>query len=144
MRTETIPFSEFMTGSYARKGKSFKHHAGGNKRNLTNILRASITVPFVWDMFKGSTAFAQEVVEVGAVPEATKQSILHAFDPLIELMVDLALPISGIMITGGALLIMIGNKEKGFTLIMNSALGFCLVNLSPMFLTLLESVGKAI
>ena len=31
-------------------------------------------------------------------------------------MIDLALPIAGIMITGGALLIMIGQKDKGFTL----------------------------
>ena len=84
------------------------------------------------------------MLEVVAVPEATKQSILHAFDPLIDLMIDLALPIAGVMITGGALLIMIGQKDKGFSLIMNSALGYCLVNLTPLLLSLLESVGKAI
>ena len=61
------------------------------------------------------------MLEVVAVPEATKQSILHVFDPLIDLMIDLALPIAGVMITGGALLIMIGQKDKGFSLIMNSS-----------------------
>ena len=82
--------------------------------------------------------------EVAAVSEATKQSILHAFDPLTDLMIDLVLPIAGVMITSGALFIMIGQKDKGFFLIMNSVLGYCLVNLKPLLLSLLESVGKAI
>lgn len=86
--------------------------------------------------------FAEQSVPV--VANATKDNIIHAFDPLINLMIDLALPIAGVMLTGGALLIMIGQKEKGFTLIMNSSIGYVLVNLSPLFLSLLESVGKAI
>ena len=122
------------------KGKVFKRQIGENKKNLKDLLKASVTIPFVWDMVKGSKAFAQEVVEVGAVPEATKQSILHVFDPLI----DLALPIARVMITGGALLILRGQKDKVFSLILNSSLGYCLVNLKPLLLTLLESVGKAI
>ena len=122
------------------KGKVFKRQIGENKKNLKDLLKASVTIPFVWDMVKGSKAFAQEVVEVGAVPEATKQSILHVFDQLI----DLALPIARVMITGGALLILRGQKDKVFSLILNSSLGYCLVNLKPLLLTLLESVGKAI
>jgi len=59
-------------------------------------------------------------------------------------MVSLSLPIAGVMLTGGALLIMIGQKDKGFTLIMNASLGYVLVNLTPLFMSLLESVGKAI
>lgn len=144
MRTETIQFSEFMTNGYTRKGNVSKRHTATNKKDLKTVLKASVTVPIVWNAINSTKAFAHEVIEVGAVPEATKQSILHAFDPLIELMIDLALPIAGIMITGGALLIMIGQKDKGFTLIMNSALGYCLVNLTPLLLSLLESVGKAI
>ena len=81
MRTETIPFHEFMAEGYIRKEKVFKCRKG----NLKDLIKVSVTIPFVWDMIKGSRAFAQEVVEVAAVPEATKQSILHAFDPLIEL-----------------------------------------------------------
>ena len=42
------------------------------------------------------------MLEVAAVPEATKQSILHAFDLLTDLMIDLVLPIAGVMITSGA------------------------------------------
>ena len=82
------------------------------------------------------------MLKVAAVPETTKQSILHAFDPLIDLMIDLALSIAGVMITGGALLIMIGQKDKGFSLMMNSALGYCLVNLTLLLLSLLESVER--
>ena len=55
--------------------------------------------------------------EVAAVSEATKQSILHAFDPLTDLMIDLVLPIAGVMITSGALFIMISKRIKDFFLL---------------------------
>lgn len=132
MRTVTINFNDFMSGDY-------KFNTGDKKiSQVIKRIGISIAMPLV---------FAKPVLAAEAVPvvaEATKSSIIHAFDPLIDLMISLALPIAGVMITGGALLIMIGQKDKGFTLIMNSALGFCLVNLSPLFLTLLEQVGKAI
>ncbi|MBM4762687.1 hypothetical protein [Bacillus sp. B15-48] len=139
MRTEVISFNEFVTDGY-KGGNSTKYKKG----NLKELLKASVTIPFVWDALKGSKTFAREAVEVGTVPQATKESILHAFDPLIELMIDLALPIAGVMITGGALLILIGQKDKGFQLILNSSLGYCLVQLTPLLLKLLEQVGKSI
>ena len=74
MRTETIQFHEFMADGYNRKKQV------QNKKNLKDILKVSVTIPIVWDALKGSRVFAQEVLEVAAVPEATKQSILHAFD----------------------------------------------------------------
>ncbi|MBB6446425.1 hypothetical protein [Bacillus benzoevorans] len=129
MYTETIKYNDFMSGDYKIKT--------GDKK-LSQVIRRigiSITMPLV---------FAKPVLAAEAVPAATKDSIIHAFDPLIDLMISLALPIAGVMITGGALLILIGQKEKGFTLILNSALGYCLVQLCPLFLTLLEQVGKAI
>lgn len=142
MRTETINFNEFLTSAYNKKESN---NEMTNKKSIKDILKVSVTVPLLWDTLKGSKAFAAgEVVEVATVPQATKESILHAFDPLIDLMIDLALPIAGVMITGGALMILIGQKDKGFQLILNSSLGYCLVNLTPLLLSLLESVGKAI
>jgi len=76
--------------------------------------------------------------------ETTKQAVIHAFDPLLELMVDLALPISGVILTSDALLILIGMKDKGFSLILNASLGYCIVQLSPLFISLLAEVGKAL
>lgn len=132
MRTETIPFHAFMSGEY-------KQSANNKKvlQSLKTVARGSIVI-----IFTGITktyAYAES-----AIPASTKSAIIHAFDPLIELMIDLSLPIAGIMLTGGALMIMIGQKDKGFSLIMNASLGYVLVNLTPLFLTLLESIGKAL
>lgn len=138
MRTESIKFNDFMDGKYKKTRKRNKGI------HLKSITRGLVTIPMVAGLSNHHSTFAATQESVPVVAEVTKDSIIHAFDPLIDLMIDLALPIAGVMITGGALLIMIGQKDKGFTLIMNSGIGYVLVNLSPLLLSLLESVGKAI
>jgi hypothetical protein len=97
----------------------------------------------------GSTASAhtlREPVDVAAmaVPSVVKEKILHAFDPLIDLAIALSYPIAGVMIAGGCLFVMIGNREKGMQMLQNAAIGYILVQLSPMFLNLLVGVGGTV
>lgn len=153
-RTETIKFSDFMNkeGTYNRK----------EKKPVTERLRGfNVTEKMAWVPMIGMGVYLMNkfqaqplatqvmatsgaAVPVGAISGEVKQRIIHAFDPLMELMIDVALPITGVMITGGCLLILIGQKERGFSLILNSSLGYVLVNLSPMILSLLAGVGSAI
>jgi len=133
VRTETIKFKDFISGEYKNR----------DKRRLSNLTKGALLVP-AFTGWKLSTAFASSPEAVPVIATETKSKIIHAFDPLLDLMIAASLPIAGIMLTGGALLIMIGQKDKGFTLIMNASLGYVLVNLSPLFLSLLESVGNAI
>jgi len=108
------------------------------------VLLASVLPPI------GLThAFAQSMGPVGdmAIPvlgSATKGTILHAFDPLIDLIQALAYPIAGVMIAGGCLFIMVGNKEKGMSMLQNAAMGYILVQLTPLFLKLLVGVGASV
>ncbi|MER2057220.1 MAG: hypothetical protein ABTA16_00270 [Niallia sp.] len=132
MYTETINFRSFMSGSYIEEKKMIK------EQKIKSFIRWGTVVPVVGQLATKS-AFAAE-----AVPATTMDTIAHAFDPLIDLMVGLSLPIAGVMLTGGALMIMIGQKEIGYKLMMNCSLGYVLVNLSPLFLSLLADVGKAI
>jgi len=95
-----------------------------------------------------SRAFAQ-VADPAAVPAmamsaATKAKIMHAFDPLIHLVQSLAYPIAGVMIAGGCLFIMCGNREKGMQMLQNAAIGYILVQLSPMLLELLVGIGNGV
>ena len=132
MYTETINFNTFMSGKYKEEKKTIK------EQKIKSFIKWGTVVPVVGQLATKS-AFAQE-----AVPAAAMDTIAHSFDPLIDLMVGLSLPIAGVMITGGALLIMIGQKDYGYKLMMNCSLGYVLVNLSPLFLSLLADVGKAI
>jgi len=87
---------------------------------------------------------ATAVMAAAAVPVAVKERILHAFDPLIDLAISLSYPIAGVMIAGGCLFIMIGNRERGMQMLQNAAIGYILVQLSPMFLNLLVGVGASV
>jgi hypothetical protein len=78
------------------------------------------------------------------IPTGIKESILHSFDPLIDLIVTLAYPIAGVMIAGGCLFIMCGNREKGMSMLQNAAIGYILVQLSPMMLKLLVGIGGSV
>ncbi|MCB5235540.1 hypothetical protein [Niallia circulans] len=132
MYTEKINFNAFMSRTYKEEKKLL------NEKNIKSFIKWGTVVPVIGQLAT-KTAFAAE-----AVPATAMDTIAHAFDPLIDLMVGLSLPIAGVMITGGALLIMIGQKDYGYKLMMNCSLGYVLVNLSPLFLSLLADVGKAI
>lgn len=88
-----------------------------------------------------------EVVAVTAQQKDSTQiydSMVHAFDPLIDIIQALAYPIAMVVVLGGALFIMIGNKEKGFSMMQGAGLGYVLVQLTPMVLNILVSAMKAV
>jgi hypothetical protein len=92
----------------------------------------------------GGEVAAVEAVPAGAVGEAVKERIMGAFDPLVELMITLSYPIAGVMLTGGALAIMIGMRDKGYSMIQTAGIGYILVQMTPLFLKLLVGIGGAI
>jgi len=76
----------------------------------------------------------------------TVDGIMHALDPLTDFLRELSLPIAGVMVVGGCLFIMIGGslRDKGVDMIKNACIGYILVQLSPLFIRLLVSVGTAV
>jgi hypothetical protein len=153
-KPETIKFGDFMSGEYKHKGKGRKTPHGPISNDLGTVLKWGTVIPIVGHLTtKGTLAMAStgETVTIPAgeavttmASGAVMEKIAHAFDPLIDLMVGISLPIAGVMLTGGALMIMIGQKELGYRLIMNCSLGYVLVQMSPLFIDLLAGVGSAI
>ncbi|SFD43663.1 hypothetical protein [Bacillus sp. UNCCL81] len=84
----------------------------------------------------------------GAVEVAGKVDMYHkmivAFDPLIGLVQALAYPVCMVVVLGGALFIMIGNKEKGFAMMQGAGLGYVLVQMTPIILNILVDAMKAV
>jgi hypothetical protein len=76
--------------------------------------------------------------------DATRETILKAFDPLIDLIQALSYPIAGVMIAGGCLFIMIGSRDKGMDMLRNASMGYILVQLSPLLLKLLVGIGAQV
>jgi hypothetical protein len=48
------------------------------------------------------------------------------------------------MIAGGCLFVMVGNRDRGMSMLQNAAIGYILVQLSPMLLKLLVGIGSAV
>jgi hypothetical protein len=95
----------------------------------------------------GAVAAAPEVDAIpamGGVSASVHSKIIHAFDPLINLIQDLSYPIAAVMIATGSIFILCGHKEKGMQFLTNAALGYILVQLVPLMLSLLVGVGSSV
>lgn len=143
MRIEAIKYSDYMAG------QRFGEKKRSNKGNV--IKKAGTLAAGSLFLLKSPMALAASVdsrglaVEAsGAVSGAVRDQIIHAFDPLVGLMMDLALPVSSVLITAAGLLITIGLKEKGYSLMMQSCIGYVVIMMSPMFIKILAGIGGAL
>jgi len=86
-----------------------------------------------------TTASAANVAE-----KAVRDTVVHAFDPLVEMLSAMAYPVGILMMTAGCLVIMSGNKSKGLHLIKLAAIGFVGMQFVPGIMAILMEVGSAI
>jgi len=141
---QTIAFYDFMSGSYKKEKKEVK-----NKVNVGKVVRRigiSIAIPLVM----AKPAFAASNVE--AVPASAKEwvgeqtisALAHALDPLVDVLVALSFPIASVIIVGGCFFFMLGNSEKAWSTIQNAGLGYVLIQISPLILSVLKQIGNAV
>lgn len=128
MKTESMSIKEFMD----RKKKY-------ESKKVSLSLLPLATAP-AW---MAQPAFAQEAVPAMAAGDLYGKMV-HAFDPLVALIQALAYPVAMVVVLGGALFVMIGNKEKGFTMMQSAGLGYVLVQMTPMVLDILVQAMKAV
>ncbi len=120
MKTEVMSISEFMNGEVEKPNK----------------FHPETLVPL-------ATAPLWKATPVFAANEALYGKMVSAFDPLVTLVQALAYPIATVVVLGGALFVMVGNKEKGFTMMQSAGLGYVLVQMLPMVLEILVQAMKA-
>lgn len=143
--------SDFVSGDYNIKQElkviNKKLNSKGLKAALTTF--AGVTAIQLTGFSAKAHAHMVEAVPVAAqvangyVETQVKEQIIRAFDPLIALVQALSYPITALILTGGCLMILINQKEKGYTMIQNAAIGYILVQMSPLLLKLLVGVGGA-
>ncbi|GEL76306.1 hypothetical protein [Tenuibacillus multivorans] len=77
--------------------------------------------------------------------ETTIQTkMITAFTPLIDLIQGMAYPVAMVVVLGGALFVMIGNSEKGFSMMQKAGLGYVIVMLAPMILNVLVDAMEGV
>lgn len=89
----------------------------------------------------GATVFALNLNQVEAA--GIEDNIIRAFNPLISLVQGISYPITFLMLSGGFILIIMGQKSKGLTMIKWAAVGYIGLQFAPAIMKILVSVGKA-
>jgi hypothetical protein len=132
MKTQRMSIKEFMNNekSYSRKKSVVKFGAA---------LPLAV-LPMTTISAQASTVESYPVASMTS--DQIYDKMLTAFEPINTLIQALAYPVAGIVVLFGAVMVLISQKEKGFTLMSNAGLGIILVNLMPMLLSILVEIMK--
>lgn len=80
---------------------------------------------------------------VGIIADKSLEILATALDPLVQVLVAISFPIASVISVGACFYFMFGNSEKAWNTIMNAGLGYCLIQMSPLFLDILRTVGES-
>lgn len=69
--------------------------------------------------------------------------IQHAFDPIIDLVQGVSYPVCFLMLSGGMLLVMTGQKHRGIQMIKWAAIGYIGLQFAPAIMDILVEIGRA-
>lgn len=91
-----------------------------------------------------ATAPLWHTMTVHAAEQSIQSQMMTAFNPLIDLIQGMAYPVAMVCVLGGALFVMIGNNEKGFSMMQKAGLGYVIVMIAPMILNVLVEAMKGV
>lgn len=137
MRTQTIKFNEFMNPTK----KELKVQDLVKVLNDSKV-KAALSSGVIFTIMSKQVFAYPNAVPV--VSDAVKGQIIHAFDPLINLVQLLSYPIAFISISAGCLFIMCNNREKGMSMITTAAIGYIICQMAPLFMKILVGIGSAV
>jgi cytochrome bd-type quinol oxidase subunit 2 len=158
--------SEFVSGEYKER-EAQKRSARKKKLQKVAHVASSMAIPVALGSPLGALAVgvvkassgqlvlsspdtltaSTEVVTVNASKWAGEKSlemIAHALDPIVDVLVALSFPVASVVIVGGCFWFMFGNSERAWRTIQNGALGYVLIQMSPLILNVLKNIGGAI
>lgn len=83
-------------------------------------------------------------IQTGIIADKSLEMLATILDPVVDILIAISFPIASVIMMGACFFFMIGNPEKAWSMIMNAGLGYVLIQLSPLFLDILRTVGEAI
>lgn len=79
-----------------------------------------------------------------AAEQSMQAKMISAFDPIIDLVQSLAYPVAMVTVLAGGIALMVGNREKAFSLMTSAGIGYVVVMIAPMILDVLVSAMKTV
>lgn len=87
---------------------------------------------------------APDVIQTGIIADKSLEAIANVMDPLIDILVAISFPVASVIMVGACFFFMFGNSEKAWDMIMKAGLGYVLIQMSPLFLNMLRTIGEAV
>lgn len=84
------------------------------------------------------------MIPTGYVADKSLETLANILDPIIEILMVVSFPIASVIMIGGSFFFLLGNSEKAWSTIFNAALGYIIIQMSPLFLQIMREVGEAI
>lgn len=91
-----------------------------------------------------TTMAVNSPIQTGVIADKSLEMLATILDPVIDILIAISFPIASVIMIGACFFFMIGNPEKAWSMIMNAGLGYVLIQISPLFLGILRTVGEAI
>lgn len=89
-------------------------------------------------------ASSPEMVPVGFIADSSLEMLANVLDPLVQIMMAVSFPIASVIMIGGSFFFLLGNSEKAWGTIFNAALGYIIIQMSPLFLEILRQIGETV
>ncbi|MEA0556094.1 hypothetical protein U1P98_18740 [Lysinibacillus irui] len=110
-----------------------------------------VNVPVQQPILEPVTVQIPSVIPVNAIAQPTGiiadkslEMLATILDPVVQVLVAISFPIASVIMVGACFWFMIGNGEKAWSIIMNAGLGYVLIQMSPLFLDILRTIGEAV
>ncbi|MFD6439011.1 hypothetical protein ACFWDG_04200 [Peribacillus sp. NPDC060186] len=137
-KTEVMSINEFMARDTKAEQDMRKVKL---KATAKKVAKVAVTVGVTAiSIGFGDVSFAA----AGALNGAVTAKVITAFNPLIELVQALSYPIGLTMMLGGGLFVMIGNSERGLSMIQKAGVGYVLIQMLPLLMDLLVEIAKSL
>lgn len=91
-----------------------------------------------------SHGFNAEVIPVGFVGDKTMAALATVFDPVVEMIVAISLPLASVVVAGAGILMILGNSEKAQSMIIKAGIGYVVIQLLPLIISIFKTMGKAV
>ena len=124
MGIESIKFNAFMDGSWR------------SRRAKKNTMFAAVSTLSLYVYAHPAKAAAESIIS-----STLSHKIMNAFDPIIQMVQGSAYPIGFIMMSGGFILIMMGQTTRGKSLIKWAILGYLGLQFAPAIMQIVADIG---
>lgn len=85
-----------------------------------------------------------DVIATGFIADKSLETLANVLDPLVQIMMAISFPIASVILIGGSFFFLLGNSEKAWGTIFNAALGYIIIQMSPLFLEILRTIGESV